>query len=308
MTDAPNPAAAMMQVVGQARAALIAQCPAPPPPLSDAERAALPVNVTTVGGDGPTVLIVHGGVQGGLGGGPSTFSRQEALAERGWRLRCVERPGFGQSPSHGPDDMGADAVWLADLLDGGAHLVGHSWGGAEALLAAARRPDAVRSLTMIEPALMSLIQTDPTARTDPRAMRVGAQMGGMFLQSKTPAQYALAFARTLSAADQPNDRVGSLEADADMATRFGCAMLQARMAAPEAMRAAAKAVAAARIPVLVVSGGWSPVFDFTSEVAARLTGGRFEIVAAPDHFVQVSSAEAFNTLVDNFMRDADARR
>ena len=310
MTDAPNPAAAMMQAVGQARAALVAQCPASSPALSDAERAALPVNVTTIGGDdGPTVLIVHGGVQGGLGGGPSTFARQEALAERGWRLRFVERPGFGRSPSHGPDDMEADAVWIADLLGEGAHLVGHSWGGAEALLAAARRPDAVRSLTLIEPALMPLIQTDPTARADPRAMRVGAQMGGMFLQSKTPADYALAFARTLSAADQPNDRVDSLEADQDMAMRFGCAMLQARMAAPEAMRAAAEAVAAAKLPVLVVSGGWSPVFDFTGEVAARLTGGRFEIVAAPNHFVQAASAEAFNALLDDFMHlvDADAR-
>jgi len=40
---------------------------------------------------------------------------------------------------------------MADLLED-AHLVGHSFGGAAALAAAARRPDAVRPPKLIEPA------------------------------------------------------------------------------------------------------------------------------------------------------------
>jgi pimeloyl-ACP methyl ester carboxylesterase len=36
---------------------------------------------------------------------------------------------------------------------GGAHLVGHSYGGVVAAVAAARRPDLVRSLVLVEPAL-----------------------------------------------------------------------------------------------------------------------------------------------------------
>ena len=40
---------------------------------------------------------------------------------------------------------------FAELLGDGAHLVGHSYGAVIALLAAALRPDAVRSLTVSEP-------------------------------------------------------------------------------------------------------------------------------------------------------------
>ena len=100
----------------------------------------------------PLVLIVHGGVQGGLGGGPATFARQEALADLGWQVAIVDRSGLGRTPSRGPDDMEADAPWIADMLGDGAHLVGHSWGGASALLAAASRPRAcARSLSSSPP-------------------------------------------------------------------------------------------------------------------------------------------------------------
>ena len=32
-----------------------------------------PIHVTEWGNSGPTVLLIHGGVQGGLGGGPVNF-------------------------------------------------------------------------------------------------------------------------------------------------------------------------------------------------------------------------------------------
>ena len=304
----PDPAA-MMAAVGQRRAALLAQCPPPPEALSVDESAARPINVVELGASGPEVLIVHGGIQGGLGGGPATFDEQKVLAERGWRLRLVERPGFGESASRGVDDMEADAEWIADMLGDGAHLVGHSWGGAEALLAAARRPEAVRSLTLIEPSLFPIVMTDPALRADPEMQGVGGRLAQLMLKSETPAEYAINFARTVLGPPEDHDmqtRVAGLEADHELATRVGCAVLQGRMATPEAMRAAAEKVAEQGVPVLVVSGGWSPFFDRVGEVVARFTKGRFEIVPAGNHMVQQVGATAFNTVLERFMREADA--
>ena len=227
---APDPAA-MQAAVGQRRASLLAQCePMPPIPAAD-ELADHPTTVVEEGQEGPAVVIVHGGVQGGLGGGPATFDEQKVLATRGWRLRMVERPGFGQSRSRGADDMEADAEWIADLLGDGAHQIGHRWGGAEALLAAARRPEAVRSLTLIEPALFPIVMTDPALRADPQMQAVGGRLAGLMMQSETPADYAINFARTVLGPPDDEEvkaRVAGLERDRDLAARVGSAVLHGR--------------------------------------------------------------------------------
>ena len=204
--------------------------------------------------------------------------------------------------------MEADAAWIADMLGDGGHLVGHSWGGAEALLAAARRPDAVRSLTLIEPALFPIVMTDPELRAQPEMQQIGGRLAGLMMQSDTPADYALNFARAvLGPLDDPEtkDRISGLERDRELASRVGCAVLQSKMADPPTMRAAADAVAAARIPTLVVSGGWSPFFEKVGEVVVRFTGGRCETITAPNHMVQDGAADAFNAVLERFMRDGE---
>ena len=291
-------------IIQQQQAMLLAQCPPAPPRIPAAEAGAL--HVTRWGDTGPRVLVIHGGVQGGLGGGPTTFARQEALAQHGWRLELPDRPGFGTSPSRGPEDMEADSEWIADMLGDGAFLIGHSWGGAEALLAAARRPQAVRGLIVIEPALQSLLFGSPRIANDPALQASAQQFGGVIMAAKTPADYALGFGRVLGTADTgsttPGTAMAGLQADPAAAQRFGCSLLQARMAPPPVLRQAAMRVAEAKIPTLVITGGWSPFFDAVGETAAELTHGRHVIVKSPNHFVQLSVADDFNTTVDAFMR------
>lgn len=304
----PSPMTAM----GEHRAALLSQCPPAAPRLSEADAAKLAIHVVEHGSDGPTVLIVHGGVQGGLGGGPSTFAGQKPLGGQGWRLRVVERPGFGSSPSRGVDDMVADSVWIAAMLGDGANLIGHSWGGAEALLAAARRPEAVRSLVLVEPALQSLLVGAPSVEADPALKADAMRWGGLLMTARTPADYALGFAHSLgaveSASDAPKTAVAALDAAPALAARYGCALLQARMAPTDVLRQAAETIARAHIPVLVITGGWSPFFDAVGETTAGLTGGRHVIVRSSNHFVQLTNATEFNTVVDAFMREADKTR
>jgi pimeloyl-ACP methyl ester carboxylesterase len=80
---------------------------------------------------------------------------------------AVDLPGFGESPPR-PDgrySIAALAQTTAALIErlsrGPVHLIGNSLGGAVTVKLAARRPDLVRSLTLVSPAL-----PDPRPRWD----------------------------------------------------------------------------------------------------------------------------------------------
>jgi pimeloyl-ACP methyl ester carboxylesterase len=207
--------------------------------------------------------------------------------------------------------MEADARWIAPMLGESAHLIGHSFGGAEALLAAALRPAAVRSLILVEPALQPLFMTDPAATQVPAVKADLDRTMGALMAARSPGEYGLAFARSLGTATGgggTNDAAARLEADPEKATRLGCALLQAGIASPPAMQRAAEAVAQAGIPVLVVTGGWSASTDALGALVAKLTRGQHTVVQSPNHFVQVASAVEFNKVASAFMREADRGR
>jgi pimeloyl-ACP methyl ester carboxylesterase len=106
----------------------------------------------------PRIVFVHGSVMGGR----PTWSGQRALGDR-FRVDILERPGFPPNPPVERVDFEDHALIVADCLDGGAHLVGHSYGGVIALLAAAAVPERVRSLTVIEPPATEVARGNPAA-------------------------------------------------------------------------------------------------------------------------------------------------
>jgi pimeloyl-ACP methyl ester carboxylesterase len=109
----------------------------------------------TVWGEGERAVCVHGS----LSWGEFAFREQRALAQS-YALVLPDRRGYGGSPERGSADFEADADDVATLLGEGAHLVGHSHGAVVALLAAVRRPEAVRTLTVVEPAAFALVRGD----------------------------------------------------------------------------------------------------------------------------------------------------
>jgi pimeloyl-ACP methyl ester carboxylesterase len=109
-----------------------------------------------VHGSGPLAIFVHGS----MGWGEDTFPRQRELAAGGYTVVLVDRRGFGGSPPLGPVDFERDARDLGELAAGGAHLVGHSYGAVVAMLAAQADPGAVLSLTLIEPPLLTAVESD----------------------------------------------------------------------------------------------------------------------------------------------------
>ncbi len=111
------------------------------------------------GAGAPTAVLIHGTMTWGA----AAFERQRLLA--GFcRLVVVDRRGYGSSPDIDRSDYDVDAEDVLELLGDGetAHVVGHSYGGVVAMLVAARRPRAVRSLALIEPAAFRVTADDPS--------------------------------------------------------------------------------------------------------------------------------------------------
>jgi pimeloyl-ACP methyl ester carboxylesterase len=158
---------------------------------------------------------------------------------------------------------------------------------------------------MVEPALQALLMGNPRVEENAALKADVFKTFGSLLATKTPGEYALQFIASVGA---PAALVATLKANPEAAARTGQALLQAKMAPPEVLRQAAETVRAAGLPVLVLTGGWSPTFEAVGEIAAELTGGRHVIVPAPDHFVQASNAEGFNAAVGDFLRDVEAAR
>lgn len=102
----------------------------------------------------PPALYVHG-----LGGSSQNWSALMRQLEGDVDGEALDLPGFGDSPP--PDDgnysVSAHARAVIHLLEssgrGPVHLFGNSLGGAVSTRVAAVRPDLVRTLTLISPAL-----------------------------------------------------------------------------------------------------------------------------------------------------------
>lgn len=105
----------------------------------------------------PPALYVHG-----LGGSSLNWSALMAELEDTVDGEAVDLPGFGDSPP--PNDGGytlhAHTRAVVRYLDargaGPVHLFGNSLGGAVSTRVAALRPDLVRTLTLVSPALPEL--------------------------------------------------------------------------------------------------------------------------------------------------------
>ncbi|MGW1891266.1 alpha/beta fold hydrolase [Streptomyces sp. NPDC002004] len=105
----------------------------------------------------PPALYVHG-----LGGSSQNWSALMPLLEDVVDGEALDLPGFGDSPP--PDDgdysVTGHARAVIRYLDaqgrGPVHLLGNSLGGAVSTRVAAVRPDLVRTLTLISPALPEL--------------------------------------------------------------------------------------------------------------------------------------------------------
>ena len=93
----------------------------------------------------------------GLGGSSQNWTDLAGLLADRLDGQAVDLPGFGRSEPTGRYSIVALADWVARWIEhaerGPVHLFGNSLGGAVAVQVAGARPDLVRTLTLISPAM-----------------------------------------------------------------------------------------------------------------------------------------------------------
>jgi pimeloyl-ACP methyl ester carboxylesterase len=238
-------------------------------------------------GSGPRVVLVHGGVLFGA----LTWREQLPLAER-WELLVVERAGYGRSRHvHDGEDPQVDAPLIAELLGEGAHLVGQSTGAVAAMLAAALRPEAVRSLTLSEPPAFQLAPDS----ADAQAMR--RDLDAFVESDADDATLLRRFVATVGSNAQVGDDPPQPLLDGIRAARAYGEGRPWRLELPLA------ALAAAPFPKLVISGDHSPAFEAVCDALAQALGAERAHVTGAKHTVPHAGA-AFNERLEAFLNRA----
>lgn len=247
--------------------------------------------------DGERVILVHGSMSTGA----EAWALQLELAGR-YRLLIPDRRGYGRSPHVEEIGWHHDGQDIAELLAEGdaAHLVGHSYGGVAALLAAGLRPEAVRSLTVIEPPAFEMARGDADvdeliASMLPVYARAGEMTTTEFFVTWNKAFGSLEIPTDLS--DFPEEAVASIEA-----TR--------RERWPGDAPIPTERLRAAPFPKTAISGAWpgdlrwttvrtARAFQVTARVIADAIGARLVTFDRSTHSTNREEPEKFNA----FLRD-----
>lgn len=167
---------------------------AAPWPGTHVEVGAVRVHVrTTPAGrdDAEPALFVHG-----LGGSALNWTDFAGLLRNRLAIEAIDLPGHGLSgPAPGnkyTPQVHADTVigYLEQSGRGAVHVVGNSMGGAVSILVAAQRPDLVRSLTLVSPAVPDNRLRIYPLKYNPRFAIVVVPVLGEFLTKQFNARYA----------------------------------------------------------------------------------------------------------------------
>jgi len=243
-------------------------------------------------GVGTPAVLVHGS----LATGADEWQEQRPLADEGFQLVVFDRRGYGRSPAADGEDFVRDGEDIAALMGDGAHLVGHSYGGLGVLFAAARRPDATLSLTLLEPGAFALGQHHPAARA------------------------LVAYVRQLWEHDLPDEEwvVDFLKAVGSDPDALPPELIAAAVPLVPVLRRGRPIwepglplaeLSAASFPKLVVSGGHSAGFDaICDDLAKRIDASRI-VVEGAGHEIQFAGRplnEALLALWRKASRTSDA--
>jgi len=218
-----------------------------------------------------------------------TWNAQKPLADR-FEIVAPNRRGFPPGPDVERVDFEDEAVWLEPFLLPGTHLVGHSYGGVISLFAAARRPELLRSLTVIEPPAFG------AARGIPAADEFMARVEEHWTNGpRDPGEFLRGFLALVGSSIPPGDFTPEL--------LQGARTLMVERPPSEAVIPFDE-LAGTPFPKLVVSGGHSAAFDAVCDVLEERLGAERAVLPGAGHSVQ-RLGEPFNELLASFVERAE---
>jgi pimeloyl-ACP methyl ester carboxylesterase len=234
----------------------------------------------------PRLLLVHGSVVNA----DLTWSAQAPLGQQ-FEIVAPNRRGFPPGPEVEHVDFEDEAVWLDRFVEPGTHLVGHSYGGVIALLAAARHPE-LRSLTVIEPPAFGV------ARGIPAADEFMARVEDHWTNGpRDPGEFLRGFLSLVGSSTPPGNFTPEL--------LQGARTLMVERPPSEAVIPLDE-LARAPFPKLVVSGGHSAAFEALCDVLEDGLGAERAVLPGAGHSVQ-RLGEPFNDLLAAFVERAEKR-
>jgi len=246
------------------------------------------VGAVEVLGSGPRVVLVHGSVTNARW----LWMPQRTLADS-FTLVMPNRSGYPPREARDYIDFEQQADELAELLDDGSHLVGFSYGGVIALLAAERRIDALASLTVIEPPALWL------ARGVPEVDRLARDLFNVFWSPPPDLRAFLDQFMSLMGGKLTLPKV--LPPDLEQGVR---ALMVERP--PWDARFALDELERAPFPKLVVSGAHHAALDAVCDVLEERLDAERAVVNAGGHNIPHTGAE-FNEVLSAFLLRAEDR-
>ncbi len=231
----------------------------------------------TRAGSGTPVVLIHG-----LGGSSDWWRRNVDALAREHTVVAVDLVGFGRNrffvrrsalPLGFADTAALLARWIESSFTEPVHVVGNSMGGQTAIHLAARRPDLVRSLTLVN------------STGIPFELTVGPHIENLLIP-----RGALSFSTILAR-------------DALRSGPMSIALAFARLLRDDA-RPLLKLI---RVPTLLVWGEHDPLVPLTyaRQIAEIIPAARLVTVPGAGHIPFWENAEFFNRAILDFLREVD---
>lgn len=254
-------------------------------------------------GHGAPVVLVHGAVADYRAWETvlDSFAREHRVIAYSLRHHHPARPD-GALPDYGTPRHAEDLLALLRRLAlGPAHLVGHSYGGRVAAVAALREPARVRSLVLAEPSLFGALPAGAESEAALGAYRRLAEGLLQILQRDGPEPATRRFLEAM-AAPRPFEEFPDRLRDIVLANSHTLeALLRSRAAeapvGPEELRGL-------RLPTLLIEGELSPrLFRLATEgLAALWLHADHVVLRGVAHGLHLEAPRFFSDAVRRFLR------